>query len=281
MEEKKEKKSISIVALIVITLILITISSVGAFKLGKYYANKEQQLIEEKETNKNNSSKEDNKETNKEEDQKENINDETNDENNNSGNTDKQIKIVGQKYEEFDNIIKNLSKEKDLKSAEGYESFYMNRIHAEQPGAWGDGLPEMYYFDEDGTYLLNISEYDVSNDKVLRAGTWEIKNDTLILKEKYVLCLVNGTLTDVSIPGGTIGKGFVDYDFEVKESKQEHTFTIKHIGTSTYKEDMSEETNGNVIPDNYTLNGKDRYSLENYRYTEDLGYANLYLNLLK
>ena len=38
----------------------------------------------------------------------------SNDENNNSGNTDKQIKIVGQKYEEFDNIIKNLSKEKDL-----------------------------------------------------------------------------------------------------------------------------------------------------------------------
>ena len=272
----EEKRGISKNIIIIISIVLLVIVAVGSFELGRYYATKEEK-INQKEENNNNAT------TNKNEDNsnKEDISNEKEEDNKETENND--IKIVGKKYEEFDNIIKNFAEKKALKTVSEYESFYMNSVHSEEPGGWASGYPEMYYFDEDGTYILNISQYDVANNQVLRAGHWNITNGKLVLKEKYILYLVNGTLADVEVPGGSIEKGYVDYDFEVKESQKETTYVIKHIGISEYKESMHEDSEDTetIIPDHYNLDGKDHYSLENSSGDWDyLNYAKLYFDLI-
>ena len=267
MEEKTKSKNIILVILVIIFMIA---ALVGGFCIGNKYYEYEESKNTEKDTEKEKN--EEVKEENKEEDKEETPSKE-------------EIQIVGIKYDEFDKMIKNIASKKSIKIVKDYESFYMNAIHSTAPGGWGDGLPEMYYFDEDGTYVLNISEYDVSNKEVLRAGTWEIKNGQLILKEKYVLCKVNGKEADVNVPGGSTAKGYIDYDFEVKETSKTTTYTIKHIGISEYKEAMYEDqeyaAEVKIDPDHYTLNGKDHYSLSEGYGIEDLNYALMYYNLIK
>lgn len=268
MEEKTKTKNI---ILVIIVIIFMVAALVGGFCLGNKYYEYEETKNTEKEKN------EEVEETNKEEEKEE--------EKEEIPSKEEKIQIVGIQYEEFDKMVKNIASKKSIKIVKNYESFHMNAVHSTEPGGWGDGLPEMYYFDEDGTYVLNISQYDVSNKEVLRAGTWEIKNDQLILKEKYVLCKVNGKEADVNVPGGSTAKGYIDYDFEVKETSKTTTYTIKHIGLSEYKEAMYEDqeyaTEIKIDPDHYTLNGKDHYSLTEGYGIYDLDYAYMYYNLIK
>ncbi len=275
VSKKNKKNSVLKIFLIIITVLLLVVAS---FFGGIYYSSniKDKTKQETKEEQKNDEDNKTQKENDSKEEQEENKNDETT-----------RPRIVGTRYEEFDNIIKNLTEEKETKSVPNYESFYLNCAHTEEPGGFGSGLPEMYFYNEDGTYLINISEYDVGNNQVVKAGTWEIKDETLILNEKYILYLVNGTIADVPVPGGSFAKGFIDYDFEVKLSDNVTMYPIKHIGISSYKESMyesDEEEKPNTPapkPDNYQLNGKDMYSLENERNIEDFKYANMYYELIK
>lgn len=244
-EVKKSNKTLLTIIVILLVLTLLTITGIVSFNLGKSLAHEEAQLAE-KDKEKN-----DKTETPEYKDDK-------------KVDANTRPKIVGTTYEEFNKIINNTATKKAYKEIEGYPSFILNRIHSTEAGAFGDGYQELYYFDEDGTYLMDISDYEVAKETVVYAGTWEIKDNKLTLNQKYILTQVNGTKGEVPVPGGTFTTANKEYDFEVKQVTNKTTYTITHIGVSQYKQDMlGEETPlDKLLPDNYKLDSKDWYSLE-------------------
>ncbi len=265
---------------IILSIIAVLLLLIASFYGGIYYSSniKDNEKQETKEEQKNEEDNKNQEESESKEELEENKNDETT-----------KPRIVGTRYEEFDNIIKNLTEEKAIKSVPNYESFYLNRKHSTEPSlvSSGGGSPEWLYYDEDGTYIYQISDYDHGNDEVLRAGTWEIKEGKLILKEKYVLTIVDSTIDYIQTQGGGTGLGHKDYNLEIRKSSKVVEYEIEHIGISSIKEEiLSEDATGPIKPDQYKLSrigfgNKDMYSYEYNDDIEDFKYANMYYELIK
>ena len=128
--------------------------------------------------------------------------------------------------------------------------FVTNSVHATIPGVPGAYVGELYYFSDDGTYYWGASEYYNDQEKVAVIGTWEIKNNQLILNEDKMLYLTDGNLVGQSQPNGLSEKELVDYKETIYWGPNQIKYDLNYVGTSSYSSDISE----------YTINGKTWYS---------------------
>ena len=155
-------------------------------------------------------------------------------------------------FEDFNKIVKyafeNFNEYKSY--SDEYPSFYVDSVHATQPGAFGSEIGDTYYFNSDGTYLWNLSNSKVLEEKVASAGKYELKDNKLILTELYTLTRVNGKTDEVSIPGGDTALGLVDYKYQVNNSNKTYSYTIKNEGVSSYKSQVNPE---DTREDSYSL----------------------------
>lgn len=162
---------------------------------------------------------------------------------------DKEIKIATDNSEKsFDEILMTVYENK--KEINDSSFFQTNSIHAEQPGGWGSGMGEQYYYSDDGYYLWNKSDYAYGEREVAKAGTWEIENGRLKLNELYTMYLEGGHLEDTIGYGGEVVKDFVDYKIVIKDSDKIIDMKIENKGLSDYAKDVCEETKD----DTYLLN---------------------------
>jgi len=104
--------------------------------------------------------------------------------------------------------------------------FSTNAVHSLQPGGWGAGYPEMYYFADNGTYYWDIGGYSETEKIVATKGTWKIKDGFLILNESQQL--YRDSYEIVESLGGGGGYDLANYKIKVKEVNNTYRLPIKY-----------------------------------------------------
>jgi len=184
---------------------------------------------------------------------------------------DKEIEMVTNNNEKsFDEILITLYENK--KEINDSNFFQTNSIHSETPGAWGDGIGELYYYSDDGYYLWNKSNYAYDKREVAKAGLWKIENGRLKLNELYTMYLDGGHFEEIIGNGGEVIKDLVGYEIVIKESDKILDMKIENKGLSDYAKDICGETKD----DTYLLGDNKLWYSGTGAYIADMYWINHY-----
>jgi len=164
---------------------------------------------------------------------------------------DNENEVIADSYiVEFDKIIKKLYENRAEINDSNF--FQTNSIHATEPGGWGSGMGELYYYSDDGYYLWNISNYILDQREVAKAGTWKIENGRLQLNELYIMYRDGGKIVESDMFGES-KRELIDYKVVIKKSDKIIDMKIENLGLSDYTKELGLETQD----DTYILNNTD------------------------
>jgi len=178
--------------------------------------------------------------------------------------------VTSNSEKSFDEILIALYESK--KEINDSNFFQTNSIHSETPGAWGDGMGELYYYSDDGYYLWNKSNYAYDEREVAKAGLWKIENGRLKLNELYTMYLDGGHFEEIIGNGGEVIKDLVDYKIVIKESDRIIDMKIENKGLSDYAKDIYGETKD----DTYLLGDNKLWYSGTGAYIADMYWINYY-----